>query len=183
MIVIAVVLLVAGVEDAPPAADDPVQRVAQALADGAAAETKRNPRKLAAAAQALDLLGARPTEGSENAAQQFRTRAEAAGFKTTPPFRGRALGPAYSQGTLAPGASLATSQIFLAGQKAVVALVPDRGGKLAIRVGEAGGTAICERSIAPPRGGCSWMPVFTRRVEIRVSNPDRRPVRYWLVSN
>lgn len=177
-------LLLLGADDAALPARDPVTQTAQALADGAAAEDKGDARALAGAARLLDALGAHPAEGTPDTTGAFRATATARGIPATPPLRGRALGPAYREGVLAAGASLATSQLFLAGQKAVVALVPANGGTLAMRVGEAGAAnAICERAVSAPRGGCAWLPLFTRRVEIRITNRHSAPIRYWLVSN
>ena len=100
----------------------------------------------------------------------------------TETYCGRALGPAYRQGVLAPRATLATEQIFLAGKKAMVSVVPEAGRTLAMSV-TAPGEAICAQDVASPRGVCSWLPVFTRRVEIRLVNSGDRPSHYYLISN
>jgi hypothetical protein len=162
---------------------DPVQRVADALHQGALAEQSGDPKAMAEAARTLDLLGAKPAEGEENAASRWRDLARAGGVSdATETYRGRALGPAYRQGVLAPRATLATEQIFLAGKKAMVSVVPEAGRTLAMRV-TAPGEAICAQDVAAPRGVCSWLPVFTRRVEIRLVNQSDRPSHYYLVSN
>ncbi len=117
---------------------------------------------MAEAARTLDLLGAKPTEGEENAASRWRDTGRAGGVSDAArTYRGRALGPAYRQGVLAPRATLATEQIFLAGKKAMVSVVPEAGrtaddarhrtGRGDLRAGR--------RSTARV---CSWLPVFTR---------------------
>lgn len=172
------------VEAPAPPEPDPVQRVADALYRGEQAERSRDPRAMIEAARALELLGAKPVEGGEDAASRWRDLARAGGVEAPPSvYRGRALGPAYRQGILAPRAVLATEQVFLAGQKAMVSVVPEAGRMLAMRIAAPGQASICAQDVAPPRAVCSWLPVFTRRVEIRLSNPDDRPSRYYLVSN
>lgn len=158
----------------------PVARVADTLAAGETAAAANAPHPLMAAAETLRALGARPAD--DDAAARWRRQAIAAGATVTPPMRGRLLGPAYRSGRIAPGASISTEQIFLAGQRAEVAIVPHGAGTLTMRIGE-GDTAICERRVAAPRGGCSWIPTFTRRIEIRLTNASTQPLRYWLVSN
>jgi hypothetical protein len=160
-----------------------VDAVSLAVARGIEAEQAGDGRAMLAAARRLEALGARPAPDGENLAQHWRRLARARGVKDpTPPVRGRALGPAYARGVLAPGRSFATEQLFLAGQKAEVALVPQRGRSLAFRL-EAGEKRICERTAQAPRASCAWLPVFTSRVAIRVLNPSRDSVAYVLVSN
>ena len=44
------------------------------------------------------------------------------------------MGPAFSEGILPAGGALSTEQVFLAGQKAVVALVPQPARQLGLRI-------------------------------------------------
>ena len=163
-------------------ADDPIETVSLALARGLAAETSGNPRAMLDAARRLDAVGAHPGEEETDLAARWRRLAARKGVRDAAPYRGRALGPAYRRGRLAAGAALDTEQVFLAGQKAVVALVPEPGRTLSIRVAEPG-KPICERTAAPPRASCAWLPLFTSRVEIRIANPGPAPASYYLVSN
>jgi hypothetical protein len=162
--------------------EDPVDRAAEVLARGGAAEVARDGKGLVEAARALELLGARPVEEGEDLATRWRGIARTLGVEGQV-YRGRALGPAYRRGTLGPRAALVTEQVFLAGQKAVVAVAPQPGRTLEMQISESERSRICARSIAGPRGSCSWLPVFTRRVTIRVVNPGDQPVGYYLVSN
>jgi hypothetical protein len=175
---------IAAVAAVPPAAaQQAVDRASLLISEGMAAERANNGRAMLAAARGLEALGARPAGREDDVAAHWRARARALGIRDRePPVRGRALGPAYRRGVLAPGATLSTQQVFLAGQKAEVALVPEPGRTLAFRIAGRD-EQICERTATAPRAACSWLPVFTNRVEIRISNPSARPARYYLVSN
>lgn len=163
---------------------DPVEDVAQALARGTVAETHGNGKAMLEAARSLEALGARAGDGAVNASKRWRELALAAGVKDRkPPFRGRALGPAYRDGMLKPRTAMSTEQVFLAGQPAEIALVPEPSRPLAISVSTADGKNICSRVANAPRTKCSWMPVFTSRVQIRIVNEGEAPARYYLVSN
>jgi hypothetical protein len=163
-------------------ADTPTDSASLAIERGVAAEAAGDGRGMLAAARSLEALGAAPRAGEADLAAHWRKQALARGIRDkAPPVRGRALGPGYSRGVLAPGAALATEQVFLAGQKAEIALVPQPGRSLTIRV--AGDKPICERVSARSRVKCDWIPTFTRRVQIRVVNDGRAPALYYLVSN
>ncbi|MDB5707844.1 MAG: hypothetical protein JWN66_4960 [Sphingomonas bacterium] len=170
------------VQGEDPVQANPVQSVSDALERGAAAEAADDPHALAEAAGTLDALGARPAEAGTDVIKRWRELAAARGV-VLPILRGRALGPAYRQGVLDSRATLTTEQVFLAGQKAEVALVPESGRTLDFRIVASDNNNICDRPAAAPRAVCTWLPVFTRRVAIRITNPADKPVRYFLVSN
>ena len=157
----------------------PVEQTAAALAAGEAAlETGRH-EALLAAADRLDRLGAR----GEMAAA-WRLRALAAGARAgSAPWRGRATGPAYRRGELPSGGRLATEQVFMAGEAALVAVVPVGAQPLHVSITGPDGAAICEQRVTPPRAACRWLPVFTKRFRISIANPGPTPARYYLVSN
>jgi hypothetical protein len=164
-------------------APDRVDAVSQALARGVAAEAAGDARTLLEAARLLESNGARPEAGEPDLASRWRAQALARGVRDSEaPLRGRALGPAYRRGRLDPGAALATDQVFLAGQKAMVALVPEPGRALSIRVA-APDQPICDLPAQPPRATCAWLPLFTSRVTIRIANRSPAPASYYLVSN
>ena len=163
---------------------EPVDAVSEVLVKGAAAEATGDGKKLLAAAEALDALGARPAVAGPGLSEHWRGLARRRGVTArTPPLRGRALGPAYRTGVLAPGTEVSTEQVFLAGHKAVVVLVPQAAGALDLRIVGDDRTDVCARTAQPPRATCSWLPVFTTRVDIRVANRSANPARYYLVSN
>lgn len=160
--------------------DDPVENAAQALARGAAAEAAGDGRAMLAAARAVEALGLR---GDNSPASRWRELARAKGVRdAAPPYRGRVLGPAFREGLLAPGAVLNTDQLFLAGQKAVVAVVPQPARQLSLHI-VARDRRICDQPDAGPRASCTWVPLFTDRVQISVVNRGKAPARYYLVSN
>lgn len=165
----------------PPS--EPVDAVALALARGIAAEQSSDGAALLEAASVLDANGARPADA--DAATQWRDDARRRGAKMHPtsPWRGRALGPAYRSGVLGAGETLVTEQVFLAGRKAQVALVPQPARSLAIRIVAPDDKSLCDREAAAPRETCNWLPLFTARVRIHVVNRSRQPARYFLVSN
>jgi hypothetical protein len=164
-------------------AQEPVEGVSQTIARGMAAEEAGDGEAMLAAARRLEALGARPANHAADLAAHWRQQASTRNVRDKlPPIRGRALGPAYSEGVLQPGATLSTEQVFLAGQKAEVALVPQPGRSLTILIA-ASDKRICERTVQLPKGPCAWLPLFTQRVEIKVRNPGRLPARYYLVSN
>ncbi|WP_145960871.1 hypothetical protein [Sphingosinithalassobacter portus] len=164
-------------------ANSPVAEVADAIARGEAAEQSRSPEGFAAAALALERLGARAEADGPDLATRWRAAALAAGATLPPPFRGRALGPAYSRGAIDPRGVFVTEQVFLAGQPAEVAIVPQAERQLRIVVTDQDDNILCERVAAAPRAMCRWLPLFTRRVTIRVHNPRTYAVNYYLVTN
>jgi hypothetical protein len=148
-----------------------------------AAEASGNGKALLDSALQLEAIGARAAPGEADLAARWRALARGRGVKENPPpLRGRALGPAYRRGRLDPGGALATEQVFLAGQKAVVSLVPEPGRRLSMQVA-APDKPICDLSAQAPRAACAWLPLFTARVRIRVTNPGGAPASYYLVSN
>jgi hypothetical protein len=177
------ILILALAATAGSASPDRVDSVSLALARGMAAEASGNGRALLESARQLESFGAHAAEGEEDLAVHWRALARTRGVKdSSPPLRGRALGPAYRRGRLGPGAALATEQVFLAGQKAIVALVPEPGRRLSMRVA-APDKAICDLAAQAPRVACAWLPLFTTRVKINIANQGTSPASYYLVSN
>lgn len=169
-----------------PAASSTVMRTADAIAMGEAGERSNDPSALARAAGMLDALGARPTGESEedDVARKWIDLAVAHDPNiSVPVYRGRALGPAYRKGTVSAGSEVTFQQIFLAGKKASVALVPVSKDVLSISVESGAGERLCYRTVFEKPDGCEWLPLFTDRFLIRVITKARKPVHYYLVSN
>lgn len=162
---------------------DPFDSVALALARGIAAEQSGDGNAMLEAAATLGSYGARPADGDAAAQWHAEGRRRGAKVRPAPPWRGRALGPAYRTGVLAAGETLVTEQVFLAGRKAQVALVPQPSRSLAIRIAAPDEKSLCEREAAAPRAICNWTPLYTTRVRIHVVNRGQQPARYFLVSN
>ena len=132
-------------------------------------------RALGASLAMLDRLGVRAeASAGEDPIREWRA---IAGPSSAPPFRGRLLGPAFRRGWLEPGQALRVEQLFASGQNATVsvAAVPDT----PLRLGVSG-----PGDAAPCRDGqrsCAWMPLFTQRYTITVTNPTERRTRFFLV--
>ena len=163
---------------------DRVGVVAAALERGAAGEQSQDGEAMLQAAVALQALGARPATGEVDLVTHWLAEARRRGAKVqaSAPYRGRALGPAYRRGVLGAGETLVTEQVFLAGQTAQVALVPEAARSLAIRIIAPDHKNLCER-VAAPRAACDWLPMFTSRVRIDIVNRGNQSARYFLVSN
>lgn len=173
-------------EGASADASSAVMRTADAIALGEAGERSNDPAALARAAGILDALGAKPTTKSaqEDIARRWIDLAAAQNpGASVPVYRGRALGPAYRNGTVSAGSDVTMEQIFLAGKKASVALVPVSKNILSISVENGAGERLCYRTVSVKPDSCEWLPLFTDRFLIRVKTRVRTPVRYYLVSN
>ncbi len=156
--------------------------IAEALLAGSDAGATDADRLLWAADQ-LSLLGAKAASDGEDLAQTWRAQALARGARPTqrPITRGRALGAAYRRGTLAPYGTSSTDQVFLAGEKAIVTVVPLGLSSLQVKVHREGDAPACQRSIGKPQASCQWVPDFTRRYTISVSNPGAQSGGYYLI--
>ncbi|QIG79600.1 hypothetical protein [Stakelama tenebrarum] len=173
----------APVAAAQPVNDSAVARVAEALARGDAAEHSGSTSEYAAAALALEQLGARAEDDTPDLASRWRDAARAGGVDLPPPFRGRALGPAYSRGAIDANGAFVTEQVFLAGQPAEIAVVPQARNGLRLIITDQDDKTLCDQRVAPPRTLCRWLPIFTRRVTIRLHNGQAEAVNYYLVTN
>jgi hypothetical protein len=169
--------------DAAPMADnvsaEPTQAVADllAMADHAARDPKRDGQRLSDTLAALDQLGARPADPAADPLPGWR---EALPSKMAQPLRGRMLGPAYRRGTLAAGASMTLMQLFDGGRQARVAVAAAGAMPLRMAVLDDGGKAVCPDHVAP-RGACRWVPPFSGRHQIIVTNAGDAPSAYYLV--
>lgn len=154
----------------PPATDAQAAAEALALADRSAA--RDDATTLARALARLYALGVRAAEGQDDVVQAWQASAGA----STPPFRGRALGPAYRRGNLPADGEVRLSQTFLSGQRASIAVSSPGRPVPGLSVTSASGRSVCESA-----AHCRWTPVFTERYEIVLSNPGKRASDYYLV--
>ena len=170
--------------EATDASSTLVERVATALAQGERAEAgSGRAEQLAAASRLLAVAGARPAEAGEpDLALHWADVAAERGTKANLVWRDRALGPAYRRGRVAPHASVSLDQLFLAGRKAEIALMPVGGrGRLVLDVTDDKGGLICRQKTSDPPAKCAWLPVYTTRHAIRVRNEGAVPADYYLV--
>lgn len=154
-----------------------VERVVAILANGEAALADGRTKALRAALVSLDAIGATPI--GVDAARRWRARL---GARAPAPRRGRGLGPGYRVGTLDPGEVIRIEQIFLGGESAEIAVQTLERGVLRLEIAGDDGRTTC----APPtstRSRCKWIPVFTQRFAIRLTNMARSPTPYYLAIN
>lgn len=131
-------------------------------------------------AQAVRALGRLGVHAAESEAEVLGGWLAALPADDRPPMRGRLLGPAYRSGTLAPGASLSTAQLFEGGKPARVSLSGSPGTPLALKIANGSARPVCETEPGNPRN-CRWTPPFSGRYRISVENPARATVRFFLV--
>ena len=169
----------------PSLGEGPVMRTAHAIFAGNQGEQNADAKALRSAAQILQSLGARP-DPSQNDDLTSRWASQAKSIDplaVLPVFRGRALGPSYKKGTVSAVSTVSTDQIFLAGKKASVALVPVSSKPVSIRISDGQGKNICNRSTSSKPANCEWLPLFTERYRINIHTSASQPVTYYLVSN
>ncbi|MEH6660049.1 MAG: hypothetical protein V7679_00250 [Parasphingorhabdus sp.] len=171
---------------AKPAVDaSAVMRTADAIVAGQLGAKNSDAKALRTAAQTLESLGARPDDDQENnLSKSWSEQASTIDPSTTPPvYRGRALGPSYKKGMVSATARVSIDQIFLAGRKASVALVPASPKPMSIEISDGQGKNICTRHTSSKPANCEWLPLFTERYKINIRTSESRPVTYYLVSN
>lgn len=150
------------------------ERLAVVLVEADEAFAARDTRLLTAALQRFDALGGRPAEQGGDELRLWR-----AALPQTAPMRGRTLGPGYRSGRLSAGQSEQIEQVFLSGQRASVAVSAPGGVQLSLQVQDRRDAAVCGKEGNPSH--CQWVPTFTDRYRIRIANPGRTDVRYYLV--
>jgi hypothetical protein len=168
---------------APPLAlsapADPAEDAAALLAAAEAAPTSEARAPLI---ERLDALGVRLAQdaGTDDPLAGWRNQHKAG---DSAPWRGRALGPAYRRAVVAPGESLVIQQIFLAGQRAQIAAQvagSTSGGQVDLAISNPRAEPVCTRQLAP-RASCNWLPIFTERFAIALTNTGNREASVYLV--
>ena len=160
---------------AVPLQDDAASRTVDALATAQVAFANGDTDGLARAMHALDALGVQP---DDPASATLLEKWESAAPDAPAPRRGRALGPAFRSGELAAGSVVELEQTFLAGQGASIALRTHGGHPVALKVFDGRAKRLCAKSGA--RMACRWTPPYTQRHVIRIDNPRRAAVRYFI---
>lgn len=150
--------------------------LADALAAADRADGAGDDAGLGRAMATINARDARPLDPS-GTAQLARWQSRSP--YTPPPLRGRTLGPGFRKGTLAAGSEFVIEQTFLSGQKASVALSTPDGARLGLQVIDSAAKPVCQSAAKTP--ACEWIPIFTQRHVIRLTNPGRREVRFYLV--
>lgn len=152
------------------------QETAEALALAVRARDAQDSDTLRSALLDLRRLRARPQEQPLQA--RMDEWARYAGLDETP-MRGRTLGPAVRSGFIAPGQSKSLDQTFLSGRKATIAARSSDGRTVRLGVRDRSGRETCEKASVRPL--CAWIPIYTSRYTISVSNPGDQRIEYFLV--
>ncbi|MBT2186507.1 hypothetical protein [Sphingobium nicotianae] len=160
-------------------AAEPALAVAQLLAaaEMVVAQPGADKPALAPTLAALDALGAHSAANEADPVPQWR--ALVPGGQSAPPMRGRMLGPAYRRGTVEAGARVTLDQLFDGGRQARVAVATPGALPVGMAVLDGAGKPVCP-SIAR-QGQCNWVPPFSARHQIVISNPGAKPAVYYLV--
>lgn len=161
----------------PRAASSQALRVAADLAAAAQAEADGDGSALTAAVTRLRNRGIEP-QGPE--AEASFARWSAAAGADPAPLRGRALGPGFQRGTLAPGEERGLEQLFFAGQPAEIALSGDVGARLRLTLLDAKNRVACEHDPGMGRS-CRFTPLFSQRYRIEIANKGQRRASYFVV--
>jgi hypothetical protein len=147
-----------------------------ALRTGFLLESKGPSRALRRAAVRLSASGAQGLNPSDDLVLRWLGPAAQTPTKA---FRNRALGPAYRRITLNGGLTAHFEQVFLAGQRARVAIVPVNNAAFGLIVADDTGQAICAPK--PVKGPCDWVPLYTSRFSIDLKNHSASTASYVLV--
>lgn len=159
-------------------------RVVAALQAGQAAEAiggHRQAATLRAAAVTLVVAGATPAAGSEDLAEHWQSVAARSDSNGAPvaAYRNRALGPAYRTVNLPGGGKAVFDQVFLAGQRARVSVVPVNKSGFQLTVDDDDNRAVCTNAAVGNR--CEWIPSWTTRFRVNLVNPGVGAGVYYLV--
>ena len=155
---------------------------------GDAALTANNSDDLAKAAQFLNGVGAHPWgDGTIDLQKSWASTARSLNGGAEPAaYRGRVKGPAYRKNILAAGASETLHEIYYAAEAAELTL---KGSGLALSVteqvssnGKTSGPICSAHDIVVP-ASCQWMPLWTAKYDIVITNHGENPAPYLLVTN
>jgi len=152
------------------------ERIAEALAQAADAERTDNDAALAQAAQRLERLGAVP---QDEAAKAILARWHAKLPTDAEPLRGRALGPAFRAAVLDPGAVTELNQTFLGGRSAKIVVRATRGSAPLLVVHDQANREVCKAHDNPIT--CRWVPLYTQRHRIEISNTGEDVSEFYIV--
>lgn len=161
----------------PQAPASPALRVAADLAAAEHAEATGDTAALAAAVTRLRNRGARALDPATEASLSRWSAVTGAGL---PPLRGRALGPGFRRGTLAPGESRVLEQLFFAGKPAEISLGGSSNSRLRLTLRDAKTRAVCQHDPASGRS-CRFTPLFSQRYGIEIANGGQSDATYFLV--
>lgn len=155
----------------------PALRVAADLAAAEQAEVAGDTAALFAAVARLSNRGVQPLDPS---AEAILARWSGVAGVRPAPLRGRALGPGFRRGTLAPRESRALEQLFLAGKPAEISLQSNSTPGLRLTLRDAKARIVCNHDPASGRS-CRFTPIFSQRYGIEIANGGQGDASYFLV--
>ena len=176
---------------AGPDMPDAHAAILEIIKNGEKANARQDALALTDAAKLLRQVGAKPLDtNAPDLAQQWKDTAMALqpGIKDAA-FRGRVKGPAYRKKTLAAGAQETIEEIYYASEKANLTLETVSGGSLNISVSEQKGEdgkpaePVCTLQTESAAASCHWLPLWTAKYNIVITNNGQNPIPYILVTN
>jgi len=161
------------------ASTDPLISAAALLvaADAARTDEARAPMIARLDALGVSVLAATGPTTSDDPLTEWRRRYTPAAGEV---YRGRTLGPAYRRAQLAAGERLVIEQIFTAGERAEMAAQTSGGQPVALAVANNKAEKVCEAQLTP-HARCRWMPIYTERFQITLTNRGTTPASVYLV--
>jgi hypothetical protein len=152
------------------------EQLADALLLADRAEQRGDAAALGKAAVLIDRFGPEAqTVSDEETLRRWRASLP----EDTPPLRGRALGPGYRSAVLMPGAATQLSQTFLGGRSAQIVVRVAEGSALKLSVRDQSERKVCEAESDPVN--CRWLPLYTQRHRIEITNTGGRMARFYIV--
>lgn len=124
------------------------------------------------AGRTLAETGAHAVDGTRNLAVAW-------GATAAPTFRDRALGPGYRIVAVGAGGNAHFEQVFLAGQRARIAVVAHGTAPPRLAVTDDDGLPQCGANDAA--GRCDWVPLWTTRYRIDLKNAGVTTASYTVV--
>lgn len=163
-------------------------RIIALVEAGEAALADQDASTLFDVSQKLQLLGASPIGGTEDLAKGWVLMAH----DLTPeddrqsiPFRGRIKGPAYRRHALAPGEQDIIEDIFYAAEPAEMTLKSMNNSTLEWEIVQDGADEgpVCDGSVGDRATSCRFLPLWTSKYRIRISNVSDQTATYLFVTN
>lgn len=153
----------------------------RALADGDA-------DGLLEVARSLQAMGAVPHSGTEDLAKRWEVQAQELtpeDARETIPYRGRIKGPAYRRQTLSPETDDVIEDVFYAAETAQMTLQVMGSSSLRWEVSEDGADdgPVCTGSVGTDGATCRFMPLWTSKYRIRITNSSDQSATYLFVTN
>lgn len=168
--------------------------ILEIIENGNKAKMDLNGNDLNKAAGRLRQIGAVPLdENTSDLAKEWSDTAKTlpTNVEDSAQYRGRVKGPAYRKEVLAGGEVLVLEEIYYASEKAELTLKTLSGDNLDVVVAlqpskdanTANDTPVCDAHTRTKIAACEWLPLWTAKYNITITNHGENPVPYVLVTN